>query len=535
MAINQLQIPSSNINNLVDQSQWSSLANLGNVYKQAQEDAAKQTALAQLGRGVDADAATLLHSGVPSLAQIGLNMQQSALNRQREDARYAVTDKRAEAELAIQQAAARRAQETYEKQDTDEAAAAKLIAGLTGRQPAQPAAPPSPFPAAGAPPLAVSPPVAQPPPVAPPIQQAVPLAPGQMPPGEPAVPLAPQVPPSPIDPSQLAATTSAAPPSVVDRITSNLTSGQPAATAGISRDQLAELYRNPITRPIATAFLQKQFSPGEWKYEKTEDGRIIAVNSLDPTQTKDVTPPTATGAVGSKQEREVQGYYQAGKNLGMSDDQARAYAANKGKMPSEDLHPDERKKIGDLTDMASTGQRVIDNINELKQISPKAWGFPGAQTAAEYTAGYLPSAVTPQGAVDTQDLTNAARLNVTNLAKSIFGARVTNQDLKLLQEVEGSANQTDAVRQKIFARATDMIQKKITDAKTEADAIRDKTFYKPGGGTPTAASTPTATAPAVTAPTAKPSLGEFMKRARDANPGASDGDLARYWKDKYGG
>ena len=130
MAIQALQIPSSNINNLVDQSQWSSLANLGNVYKQAQEDAAKQDALAKLGQGVDADTATLLHSGVPSLAQIGLNMQQNALTRSREDARNAVSDTHWSQQFAIQQAAAKREQEKYEDvQDKEAKARAAFLAG----------------------------------------------------------------------------------------------------------------------------------------------------------------------------------------------------------------------------------------------------------------------------------------------------------------------------------------------------------------------------------------------------------------------
>jgi hypothetical protein len=494
MAIAPLQIPSSNINNLVDQSQWSSLANLGNVYRQAREDAAKRDALANLGQGVDADTATLLHSGVPSLASIGLNMQQSALNRAREDARYAVTDKRAAAELAIQQAAARRAQETYEKQDADEAAAAKLIAGLTGRQPAPPAAPPSPFPAAGAPPLVASPPVAQPavaaPPVAPPMQQAVPLAPGQLPPDQPAVPLAPQAPvaPSPIDPSQLAATTAAAPPSVVDRISSNLTSGQPAAAAGISRDQLAELYRNPITRPIATAFLQKQFSPDPWKYEKTEDGRIIGINERT-QETKDLTPPTASGQPApTKEERETQGYYQAGIKLGMNDTQAKAFAANKGKLPSENLSVHAQKAIDDNDNVYTSANTAIDNIKRLQDLSPKAFQGFGASALGSVTGQFGEGAGTA-----TTEYNNIALRNVIAMVKSAF-PRPTEYETKLMQRIETGADMPRNVRDDLLVDLRKQLQLRADQAQAKSDAIRAGTYYKPGGGEPAATPAPT-TAP----------------------------------------
>ena len=488
MAIAALQIPSSNINNLVDQSQWSSLANLGNVYKQAQEDAAKQNTLSQLGNDPAANASLLIRSGVPSLAQLGLTMQGQQTDRAERVREWEAANRRAEAGET-------RTAADWEKKGADEEAAAKLIAGLTGRQPA-PAAPPSPFPAAGAPPLVASPPVAQPPaaPVAPPIQQAVPLAPGQMPPGGPAVPLAPQAPPvapSPIDPSQLAATTAAAPPSVVDRIAGNLTSGQPAAAAGISRDQLAELYRNPITRPIATAFLQKQFSPGEWKYEKTEDGRIIAVNSLDPTQTKDVTPPTASGApTQTKQEREVQGYYEAGIKQGLNDTQAKAFALNKGKLPSEDLSVHDRKAIDDNDAVYMSANTALENIGRLQALSPKAFQGFGASTLGAVTKQFGPGAGTA-----TAEYNNIALRNVIAMVKSAF-PRPTEYETKLMNQIETGADMPREQRDDLLKDLSAQLQLRANTAQAKSEAIRGRTYYKPGGGD-TATSSGSATTPAL--------------------------------------
>jgi hypothetical protein len=71
---------------------FSPLANLGNVYRDAQSEAAKSRALSQLGADPNANMQTLLQSGVPSLATIGLNLQQKGIEQQREDQRNAVAD-----------------------------------------------------------------------------------------------------------------------------------------------------------------------------------------------------------------------------------------------------------------------------------------------------------------------------------------------------------------------------------------------------------------------------------------------------------
>lgn len=89
MAVAPLQIPQSAqaFSGGVD---FSPLANLGNVYKQAQADAVKQQTLASLGQGGQADAAALLKSGDISLAQLGVALR----NRQEDQARQAAQDAR---------------------------------------------------------------------------------------------------------------------------------------------------------------------------------------------------------------------------------------------------------------------------------------------------------------------------------------------------------------------------------------------------------------------------------------------------------
>lgn len=111
MAVAPLQIPQANINSLAD---FSPLANLGNIYQKAQDDAQKRSALGRLGEDAGANATALLQSGNPELVQLGLSLQNRMTTQQREDAarlvaqqredqRYAVTDPRAERQLSIQE------------------------------------------------------------------------------------------------------------------------------------------------------------------------------------------------------------------------------------------------------------------------------------------------------------------------------------------------------------------------------------------------------------------------------------------------
>ena len=98
MAINQLQIPTSgNINNTVDQSQWASLANLGNVYQKAQQDQANQQAFAQFQQTGDPKA--LIGSGDMNLAKLGVEAQ----NHRDLLAQQVIENKRADINTGINQ------------------------------------------------------------------------------------------------------------------------------------------------------------------------------------------------------------------------------------------------------------------------------------------------------------------------------------------------------------------------------------------------------------------------------------------------
>jgi hypothetical protein len=483
MAIQQLQIPSSNINNTVDQSQWATLGNLGNVYREAQAQQRKQAALASLGTDPTANMQTLLTSGDPALAQVGLNLQQRGIEQQREDVRNKIIDARANADLAIRKAQEARAQGNYEEADKWQSQLPALLATIQGGTAAPAAAAPTaPFPAPlpSASPPTTLPPTA-PPQAAPAVSAfgATPILPSGLQPG----PAVPPVKAEGDEPSTLPGwvqSAQAQPPdtSIVGRVTSNLTSEHPTAAAGVNRDQIAALYANPLTRPLAQAFLQKQFNPGEWKYEKLEDGRLVAVNTLDPTKTMDVTPKTATGAPpASKEQRERDARFADATARGYDKDTANYYALN-GKLPKEDLTPTEQKLAETHDATAKTGLDVLDNLDEMKKLSKTAYEGAGASTRASAAAALGKYA--PQGALDTIRMQNLALQNVTQQAKTLFPGRILKSEIDLMQKIETLPDQPDEVRQQILTQLQDLIKKRVASSQETAKAIRDKTYFTKG-------------------------------------------------------
>lgn len=115
MAIAPLNLPGYAAPQTLD---FSSLANLGQVYKTAAADANRQQTLAQLGQGDKIDPRVLLASGDMSLANLGVQIQNRQQDQerqarldQRQTGRDAVDDRFREESLRLQKAAAARANE----------------------------------------------------------------------------------------------------------------------------------------------------------------------------------------------------------------------------------------------------------------------------------------------------------------------------------------------------------------------------------------------------------------------------------------
>jgi len=104
----------------VPQVDFSTLGNLGKIYNESRDQAVEQRTLANLGRGAGGkiDTAPLISSGIPRLAQMGLQIDQRQQEQerqarldQRQTSRDAVDDNFRNQSLALQRAAAARAGE----------------------------------------------------------------------------------------------------------------------------------------------------------------------------------------------------------------------------------------------------------------------------------------------------------------------------------------------------------------------------------------------------------------------------------------
>ena len=303
------------------------------------------------------------------------------------------------------------------------------------------------------------------------------------------------------------------------------------------------MYRNPITRPLAVAFLQKQLTPDEWAYHfDNETGRVIATNKTDPSKTKDVTPGATAGqAPVSRQEREVENYYRAGIAQGLTEEQAKGFALNKGKLPSEErtatqIH--ELKKAEDSYFAATAARKALDKASDL---SGKAFQGTGASQIGTVFAN-LPSWVPGHEAgVATGVLANTQIHAAMTQLQDAFGRNPSDREGQIMIKLQGAVNEPLETRNQIIKDAKEVFDERVAKNKRQYEQMQSGEYFKKGGGgaaaPPTAAAaaaaTPAAATPAATG--AKPSLSDFMVKARAANPGVADGELAKYWKQKYGG
>jgi hypothetical protein len=189
---------------------------------------------------------------------------------------------------------------------------------------------------------------------------------------------------------------------------------------------------------------------------------------------------------------------------------------------------------------------TLDSIARMKELNKTAWsGYAGG--LAPDVAKALPEGITPQGVIDAQEYANLAKSNIAGNAKAAFGNRITNQDLKLLQDIETSPSMNAAERRVNLENLEKRIQLMQDQAEAESKGIRQRTYFKPGGGTlpapagstaaPGGTTTAAPAAPAGGTALAKPTLKEFMERARadPRNANVPDSELAAHWKKNYGG
>jgi hypothetical protein len=153
----------------------------------------------------------------------------------------------------------------------------------------------------------------------------------------------------------------------------------------------------------------------------------------------------------------------------------KAYIAS-GKMPREDQQPltaTDKKAILEADEASSRGQGVLENLDKAIELSKKAYTGPTAGLR-----GYGASLFGIKGGAETEELSNVITSNSLSELKSIFGGNPTEGERKILLDIQGSVNKAPEVREKIFARAKQMAQRRLDLARKQAEEIRGGDYYK---------------------------------------------------------
>lgn len=164
--------------------------------------------------------------------------------------------------------------------------------------------------------------------------------------------------------------------------------------------------------------------------------------------------------------------------LDIADPTTRAYILT-GKLPREDQQPltaTDKKAILEADEMVLTNEGAITALKQAKEVSPKAYGHPGAGAR-----GKVDALLGNEEGLATVDLDNIVIGTALGQLKSLFGAAPTEGERKILLELQGSTALPDAARQKIFDRAIVLAEKRLEFNRKRSEELRGGTFYKPGG------------------------------------------------------
>jgi hypothetical protein len=153
-----------------------------------------------------------------------------------------------------------------------------------------------------------------------------------------------------------------------------------------------------------------------------------------------------------------------------------------GKMPREDAQPlsaTDKKAIMEADDQVLAGQTAIDGLNKALELSPKAYDGFGASER-----GALTGTFGNEAGQATTEMQNVVTSNALASLRSIFGGNPTEGERQILLEIQGSANQPRAVREKIFERAKSLAERRLEYNKQRANSLRGGDYYKNGGQAP---------------------------------------------------
>lgn len=195
-----------------------------------------------------------------------------------------------------------------------------------------------------------------------------------------------------------------------------------------------------------------------------------------------------------------------------------------GKTPREDAQPlsaTDKKAILEADEGVLAGETAIRALNEAKGLSKQAMSGPTAGARAAIGNNLPDWAVpdfiaSPGSAEATTNLENTVTAQALAQMKSIFGAAPTEGERKILLDIQGSINQPDNVRQKIYDRAIKAAEARLSFNKQRASELRGGDYYKAPGARQGGAEQPRA-AQQEAAPAQPQGVPQGARQAPDGN------------------
>jgi hypothetical protein len=89
----------------------------------------------------------------------------------------------------------------------------------------------------------------------------------------------------------------------------------------------------------------------------------------------------------------------------------------------------------------------------------------------------LPESIRPEAVDATQNLDNILQSSALPQLKAIFGGQPTEGERKILLDIQGSSSKPPKVREEIFNRTTQAIERRIKFNKEKAESLRGGTYF----------------------------------------------------------
>lgn len=217
------------------------------------------------------------------------------------------------------------------------------------------------------------------------------------------------------------------------------------------------------------------------------DGSVVAVNKSqigeaggNPT----VTPVMAgTSKLAAEADERRQLVVAQGKDP--SDPRYADYIVS-GSLPKETqqlLTAADKKAVMDGEDTILAHKNTITQLNRALDLSKKAYDGAGAGARSlvvsnipEMLGGHTPESLA------TREFSNVVTGQALDNLKATFGGAPTEGERAILLQVQGSADQPQALREQILKNAMAKVQQKLDFEQQRVDQLRGGTYYKQGGG-----------------------------------------------------